>query len=480
MDVETVIREINAKIDALGLQVDTRVNAAIAAALQADEKLQRQMRFGGGEAKLIGSKFGRWNLSVADVEFLYDVMHSLQGKPQRGGGLHAGPSEELTNAFNAISQARYMTPEEVRTIDRQAIDNLFPRVDKRNVAEYERQLRAMDTAETGYGLELIGAQYVGNLWEAARNDMRVANLIGSFEMTAPVAYLPVEVDFPTMRWVSENTTSSASAYTTSKTGSNRVSVTAYKFIIHQMWSGEMEEDSIIPYIPFLRAQAQKSIAYHMDGLCLNGDTTLTNGINGSDTVMTATTYTGAFDGIRHAALVDNTNNKASAANAAVALSHFRGAYARMIDGTYLHDWGHPNNPNDLVHIVDPYTADAMLDIDEFKTRDVAGNDASVFTGQVAKVYNHPVISSIALKKSETTGYVDEDTAGDNLYGQIVTFNVNGFKWGWRRRVQIETVREPETDQTRIVYSLRVGFGRFSPTGAVSGIEAADEVYYIGI
>jgi len=298
-------------------------------------------------------------------------------------------------------------------------------------------------------------------------------------MTAPTAYLPVEVDFPELFAVAENTATGASDYATSKTGSNRVTVSAKKYVLHQMWSGEMEEDSIIAFIPFLRMQAQKSLAYYMDSMALNGDTTLSNGINASDTTLT-TNHTVHFDGIRHACLVDNTGNAASAANAPVALEHFMAHYGLMLDATYLHDWGHPNNPEDVVHIVDPYVADKMLAMDEFMTRDKAGNDATLFNGQVSRVFNHPVISSIALKKSETTGYVDADTAGNNLYGQIVTFNRNGCKWGWRRRVQVETERLAATDQNRIVYSLRLGFGRFSPTGATSGIEWAAETYYLNI
>jgi hypothetical protein len=415
------------------------------------------------------------------------VSRQEQGKP--------GPSEELRNAFNDLTEALYIPQEEIRRIDKQALDNLFPRIplaqfrgkdrywakrgDFDRTELYQAELRAMDTAESGYGSQLVGAQYVGDLWEAARRESRVGSLIGSFEMTAPTAYLPVEVDFPEMLLVSESQTSSDSNFTTSKTGSNRVGVTAKKLVLHQMWSGEMEEDSIIPYIPFLRGQATKSVAYHLDSMCLNGDTT-TTGINAVDTVLASTHHTLAFDGIRHAGLVDNTGNRASAANAAVELSMFRKAYGRMIDGTYLHDWGHPNDPNDLIHVVDPYTGDAMLDIDEFKTLDKAGNAASILTGQVARVYNHPVISSIALKKTDATGSYDADTAGNNLYGSIVTFNRNGFKWGWRRRIKVETERIPATDQNRIVYSLRLGFGRFSPTGAASGIESADVVYYIAL
>ena len=341
----------------------------------------------------------------------------------------------------------------------------------------------MDTAESGYGSQLIGAQYVGDLWEASRVESRVAVLVGSFEMTAPTAYLPVEVDFPALSYVAENTDADATyqtPYATVKTGSQRVTVTAKKFVIRQMWSGEMEEDSIIPYVPFLRRQTQLSLAYYMDALLLNGDTTATNGINGSDTVLGATTYSVALDGIRHAGLVDNTGNSASAANAPISLELFNATYPRLIDATYMHDWGNPNNPADLVHVVDPYVANAMNLIDEFRTMQNAGNQATIFTGQVAKVFNHPVISSIALKKSETTGYVDADTAGDNLYGQVVTFNRNAYKWGWRRRIQVETARVPRVDQTEIISSLRLGLGRFSPTGAASGIEHSDVLYYINI
>jgi len=479
MEENELLKDISARLTAIGESVsEERLKGLVKTylgELTADKDFQRKMKFGGeGAGRLAGSKFARWNLGVADIEFLHDLLSAEQANGRKG------PSEDLRNAFSDLSEALYISDAEIRKIDRQAIDNLFPRVHKGNRAQYEAAIRAMDTAESGYGSQLVGAQYVGELWEAARNESRVANLIGSFEMTAPTAYLPVEVDIPEMLVQSESTAAAASAYDTSKTGSNRVSVSAKKFGIHQMWSGEMEEDSIIPYIPFLRRQSQLSLAYYMDSLALNGDTTLSNGINNHDTVAAATVHYTAFDGIRHACLVDNTGNSASAANGPVELALFKGIYGRMLDATYMHDWGHPNNPLDLVHVVDPYVGDHMLLLDEFLTQDKAGNQATLFAGQVSKVFGHPVISSIALKKSSLDGTIDADTAGDNLYGQIVSFNRNGLKWGWRRRVKVETERIISTDQTRIVYSLRLGLGRFYPTGAASGIEWADTVYYINI
>jgi hypothetical protein len=463
-----------------------------------DDEFVRKIRFGQGptERQMVGTKYARHGLSVADVEFLYDLMSAQRGVTKKSGGVHPGPSEELTRTFEAISNARYLSTDQVRQMDRQALDDAFPRIplaefhgaDRVLAAAgkweltnaYQRAIRAMDTAESGFGSQLIGAQYVGDLWEAPRKFGRVFPLIDSFEMTAPTTYLPVEVDVPEMLFVSENTANNSSEYTTVKTGSQRVSVAANKFIIHQMWSGEMEEDSIIPFIPFLRRQAGLSIAHYSDSLVLNGDTTNagTGNINLDDADPADTKHYLAFDGIRHAFLVDNTGNGTDAAGA-VTLAGLNGLRGLMIDGTRLVDWGHPTNSDDLVYVSDPYTADKIAMLDEYLTVDKYGAQATVFNGEAGRILGHRHISSIAMSKTEADGKVST-TANNNVKGQVVAFNRRGFTAGWRRRVMVETERLPGRDQTRIVYSLRMGFGRFTPTGAASGIEAAAGLYNISL
>ena len=437
------------------------------------DPIVRKMRFGSApDTALVGSKFARWNYTLADVEFLYDLMTARMAQGKRG------PSDELQKAFNAISEAHYLSDAEIREIDRVAIENEFPRVNKRNIAAFNAAMRAMDTAESGYGSQLIGAQYVGDLWEAARPESRVFGLIDSFEMTAPTAYLPVEVDFPEMLLVSESTANNSSNYSTVKTGSNRVSVTASKFVIHQMWSGEMEEDSIIAFVPFIRRQLALSLAHYSDSLVLNGDTTNsgTGNINLDDADPADTKHYLAFDGIRHAGIVDNTNNKEDAAGA-ITLALLGKSRGRMVDGTYFHDWGHPTDSNDLIYVADPATADAIAALDPVLNARIYNGGKDLLSGQVAAILGYPVISSVAVSKTEADGKVST-TGGNNTKGQVVTFNRRGFKVGWRRHVKLETERIPATDQNRIVASLRMGFGRFSPTGAASGIESADVIYNI--
>ena len=500
MTKEQFIEDVNQRVQAVEESTSTQIQelkdvtspeklrgfiAEYLGELDDNDPIVRKIRFGKAEGseKLIGTKFSRWGLEPADIEFLYDMQIGLKGQKRVSDGFHQGPSDELTKAFEAVSDAYYLTQEEVREIDRQAIDNAFPRINKRQIEAHERAIRAMDTQESGFGQQLVGAQYVGDLWEAARPDSRVFGLINTFEMTAPTAYLPVEVDIPEMLYVSESVANNSSNYTTVKTGSNRVQVDAKKFVIHQMWSGEMEEDSIIPFVPFLRRQAAIGLAHYSDSLVLNGDTTnaATGNINSDDEDPADTKHYLALDGLRHAGLVDNTGNSTgSLKGSAFGIADLMAVKGRMIDATNLHDWGHPTSPSDLVYVADPATADMIALLDEVQDSRKYNGGRDLLSGEVAQILGHPVISSIAVPKTEADGKVSHDTPANNVKGQIVTFNRRGFVVGWRRRVKLETERIPATDQSRLVYSLRLGFGRFTPTGAASGIEAADVIYNLAV
>jgi hypothetical protein len=497
--METLAADIKARLTALGEQIpdDQALEAKIHDQVQAllgspeGEEIVRKIKFGNGDEdpKLVGTKYARLGMSVADVEWMYDIQDSLRGQRRsgdNGGGVYDGPSEELRNTVAAVSDARRVPSLLAKADDERAIEDQRRRgvLDE---AGYARAMAAVgdvynahDTAEAGFGAEIIGNQYIRELWTGARRSSRVFGLIEQFDMTDPTAYLPVEADIPEMLHVAESTASNSSNYTTTKTGSNRVQVDAKKFVIHQMWSGEMEEDSLFAYVPFLRRQQGVSLAHYADSLVLNGDTTNagTGNINLDDADPADTKHYLAFDGIRHAGLVDNTNNRADIAGA-ITLAAFKAQRGRMLDTTHLHDWGHPLSPSDLVHVADPETADALAFLDEVITVDKYGANATILSGELARVLGNPLISSIAMSKTEADGKVST-TGSNNVKGQIATFNRRGYAVGVRRRLKVETERLPGTDQTRIVLSTRLGFGRFTPTGAASGIESADVLYNVSL
>lgn len=502
-----LVKDIQTRLQAIGEQVsEARLQKLVQDEFDkifADPVKARKFRFGGtGEPALTGSKYARWGLTIADLEWAHDVLESAArvGKSQ-------GPSQDLRNVFKELSEAMYVPEAKVKEWDKRAIDDLFPRIPKgwlsardatlhgkgqfEQMDAYKRAMAsigvrtsdsgtagAMDTADSGYGSQLVGAQYVRELWEAARPESRIFGLLDPVEMTDPTMYLPVEADLPEMLFVSENTIRDPSMYTPKKVGSNRVQVDAKKFVIHQMYSGEMEEDSIIPLVPFYRRQAQLSVAHYSDSLVLNGDTT-TGGaqINtSSDPAATEKHYL-ALDGIRHVGLVDNTGNQKDLAGV-ITLDALMAAKGRMVDTTYLLDWGHPSRPEDLIYACDPFTGDAIAMIDEIKAWRQYQGGTALLSGQVGQIVGHPIISTMAISKSLATGFVHASTG--NNYGVVVPFNRRGFKVGWRRRVKVEFERLPATDQSRIVYSLRAGFGRYTPTGAASGIECSDVIFDISL
>lgn len=477
--VEELAGQITGKLDALEARIPTsesleeQVRGFLDGFFESDEgkDYARKLTFAADGDALKGSKYARLGMSATDVEFVHNLLTSA-----RQQGKSRGPSEELDNAFKSVSDGEYISASTAQARDGAAIDRFYDRLPDNPVtrARREHDLRnAMDTSESGYGSQLIGTEYVGELWDAPRKLGRIAPLINTFQMQEPTAYLPVEAGLPELLFVPESTTPGAANYATVKTGSNRVQVSAKKFVLHQVWSGEIEEDSIIPFAPFLRAQAAKSLAHYLDSLESNGDDTNagTGNINLDDANPADTKHYLAFDGIRHAALVDNTANTVDHAGAAPTWAALQDLKALMIDETHLIDWGHPVNPDDLIYLCDPYTADKIAQIDEVLTVDKYGPQATVLNGELARLGRNPLISSIAVSRTEADGKVSA-TGSNNTLGQVVAFNRGAFVLGWRRQVQVEMERIPATDQTRIVYSLRNGFGRYSPTGAAAGIEAA--------
>jgi len=217
-----------------------------------------------------------------------------------------------------------------------------------------------------------------------------------------------------------------------------------------------------------------------DKLVINGDTTNagTGNINEDDADPADTSYFLAADGVRHAFLVDNTGNAVDA-SAALTYEKIVNLPTLMIDRTRDMHWGRDGR---VVYLCNPELEDNILTLSELMTADTFGAQATVFqagaplNGEFVKIGRHPVISTIAIKQTAADGKVD--TADNGTKGTIICLNPAGLLWGVRRQAMIETERKPGTDQWRIILSTRVALGRYSPTGAASGIEWCSGLYNI--
>lgn len=339
------------------------------------------------------------------------------------------------------------------------------------VRDSSGRIRAMDAQETGYGLELIGAQYVSTMWEAARNLDSLVGDIRSVPMAAPTVYVPINGEIPEMLFVSESTASDSTAYTTSKTPSNRVTLTAKKFTIQQIWSAELEEDSIVSFVPFLREMLAISAAQHLGSAYYNGDTTNagTGNINSDDADPADTKHYLAWDGIRHDWLVTTTANginQAAAldpANINVARGKLSGVDDDIDAALKTINWG--ANPRDLRIVADWSTYLSMLDgSDKVTTVDKYGPNATIVTGELGNIYGIPIIAPSYASKTEADGKAS-GTEASNTKGQISVFNPNAYLGGVRREVQLFMDRIQGTDQFRLELYTRRAFTRFGTNGS---------------
>ena len=327
------------------------------------------------------------------------------------------------------------------------------------------RIRAMDTAETGYGLELVGAQYVSELWAAARNADTITGRIRTLPMAAPTVYVPIDGDLPEMLFVGESTSPTATAYTSSKTASNRVTLTAKKFTIQQIWSGELDEDSIIAFTPFLREKLNMSAGLHIGSSMFNGDETNagTGNINLDDANPADTKHYLAYDGIRHYWLVDATGQGKAMAAALdfaeinVARGKLNGADDDVDNAVKNINWG--QNPRDLLLVADWSTYMAMLDGDKVTTVDKYGPAATILTGELGSISGVPIISPGYATKTEADGKAST-TEASNTKGQLTVMAPNGFLAGTRRDVQLFFDRIQRTDQFLFELYTRRAFTRF--------------------
>ena len=336
---------------------------------------------------------------------------------------------------------------------------------KLGVAKDGRFQRAMDTAETGFGLELIGAQYVRDLWRSARTADTLVGQIREIPMTDPTTYVPIDGALPEMLFVGESTSAAAAAYTTTKTASNRVTLTAKKFTINQVWSGEMSEDSIIAFTPFLREALNMSAALHLGSAYYNGDTTNagTGNINLDDADPADTKHYLAWDGIRHYWLVDATGQGKDMAAALdfreinVARGKLNGTDDDVDNAVGNINWG--TNADQLLIVADWDTYMAMLDGDKVTTVDKYGASATILSGELGRAYGMRIISPGYATKTEADGKAST-TEASNTKGQITVFNPMGFLGGVRRDVQLFFDRIQRTDQFLFELYTRRAFTRF--------------------
>ena len=334
---------------------------------------------------------------------------------------------------------------------------------------------------SSYGDDWVAAGYSPALWEKIRSETPVLNMIPQEEIPQgyeSMKYLLESTD-PTFYKVAEATAEDstmktpAATVTSSKVGTTSQTLSLAKMGARVSYSGELNEDSLIPISTQIPAQIVAAGKEYLEHVIIDGDTTADASSNINDIAGTPA-GTEAFlliDGLRHLPLITNTANARSAAGGLEESDYIETAKMMGAAGLYA-------DVNKCAFLIDKNTYWKSLELPGIKTRDV-NSAATIESGVLTRIWGFPVIASnqmhfiSAARKSNSAGKVDQDTTTNNLYGSILCVRWDQWKFGWKRRMTLETTRIPRADVTEIVALMRFGL-------IYRDTEAAAISYYVGV
>jgi hypothetical protein len=247
-----------------------------------------------------------------------------------------------------------------------------------------------------------------------------------------------------------------------------VTLTAAKLGAAVAYTGELEEDSLIPWASELRRDLTAEAAEILDHLILDGDTDTTDkkNINDIGGMPAATDAFTLFDGFRKLALVTNTANSRDGGVLDVAdfletVKLMGPVGADAIDKTKVS------------FILDLNTHWWSLELPEVLTKDI-NSAPTIENGSLSRIWGYEVIPSAnmhrvsAVRMADTTGKVDQDTPANNKTGSILAVRWDRWRMGYKRRITFEVQREPLADASYIVLMMRAGLvARDTDASAIS-------------
>ena len=457
---------VAAQVEAAVKSVKEEAAAQIAAA-KAEAAEARRLP-GGGEAPYV-AKFGNVakydSLDATDAAVLAGIMSAA-----KMANRSIGVSEDLRK-YLAIQLAETDDKERQFVASKSAM----------KMAGMPMKANELNQSTlANYGDEWISVTYETQLWDKIRLAAPIAAKIPTVQVPrgSESVVLPLNGTAPTFYKVAQAANQDANpgrvtpTITTTKKGTGNKTLTVSKMGAAINYTGELEEDSLIPWVSELRKDLTLEAAEILEHIIIDGDTATgaTTNINHIGGTPTGNEAFLMFDGFRKLALVTNTSNSRSAGVLDV------GDYLETLKLLGL--GGRNAAQRDSVDfIIDMWTHWKSLELAEVKTRDVFVAP-TIENGYLVNLYGHNVITSANMHranqdttyglKANTSGKVDLTTAGNNTTGSILAVRWDQWRLGYKRQMTFEVQRDAISDSTDIVVMMRVGMiNRDNEASAIS-------------
>lgn len=398
------------------------------------------------------------HLGIDDLAFAAGVLDAAKGV-RMGNILGGGASEDMRKAL-AIRLAETSGDEERQYS-----------AGKSAMKSANMPLKANELNQStlsSYGDEWIGVTYSSQLWDKVRLQTPIAAQLPTVEIPAgsESIVIPVIGTSPTFYKMAQASAQDSNpgrvtpTATTSRLNTANKTLTAAKLGAAINYTGELEEDSFVPWVAELRRDIVAEAAEVLEHVLIDGDTTTsaTTNINDIGGTPAGNEAFLLLDGFRKLALVTNTANSRSGGT--LTLEDY-------LETLKLLGLGGRNaaDKSRIAFITDMHTHWKSLELAEVKTRDVFVQP-TIESGMLTSIYGTRVFASPNMHranqdatyglKANTAGKLDLDTASNNTTGSILAVRFDQWRLGYKRRWVFEVQRDAISDSTVIVGTMRVG------------------------
>ena len=324
--------------------------------------------------------------------------------------------------------------------------------------QWEAATRAMDTATTAEGLELVPTNFSAQILGVIAVTLKISATFASLTMPTSPFKLPVatsdDVGFKAPEQLTDSFLTEANKIGALTPATTNVTFTAQKPGALAVFSEEINEDAIIAIVPFLREKLGNSIGNAIERAVLDGDTA---GTHQDNDVSSATDARKLWNGIRKDVDAPTNGVDLSTLN----LSNLRGLRQAMT-AAYAED------SETLTYAVSVASMLRFLDFTEFLTVDKFGPNATILRGQVGRIDNTPVLTSKYVRTDVAATGVNT-SGGPNTKAIIILYSRNGYMIGQRRGVTIKFGESIWTDQGVLVATQRLDFEKTRGSNIVGAI-----------
>ena len=273
----------------------------------------------------------------------------------------------------------------------------------------ERRFVEVTKAVTGSDLvNYIPTTFSNRVLQLIRLQPSLAQLLPQVDMPSQTYKIPLSISGISVVYVAP-----ATSITLSNASAQGLTLDAKKLAAGVEVADEVNEDSIVAIMPEFQAALAQAFAEALENAILNGDASSTDPL--------LKVWNGILKGAHS---IDIST---------FAANHIQQACAAMGKLGV--------NPNEVVVVVNPAKFAEMVGWAEVSTVDKYGSQATILTGELAKVYGKPVVVSAFVPASV----------------HALVFNRRAFLLGVRRGLRVETQRDIVKQTDILVTTMRADF-----------------------